>query len=707
MTNSKLPIALLFGAGLFGSSIASADVGGATSLKVFGSSKTDVATQVTTSTTTTAARLRHDQNNQPGHEQPAIAMFVGPNGDGKTGIYVDRASNLYVPGSGVAALKPVDGGNGTGGDDNPAQGAMAMFSLTNTGCAGGAAVCAQLVSSYKPMFITSHASYEYRAFNQPNAYVINGGSAIAVEYNYRVNNGNARTTRWLQVFNMQGQQILLNSKTNKLAEQEIYAKTNDDCNMNMDGHAGVVASFGPAANYTAATKLTTGFTSHIVMWRGCNGNGADEGWADVMNITCNDDKNPTSCGWADEFDVALDQEEERSRGFCSVDIANPNTATCSWTAGNNQPQLDGVWFAAFDITPGKYTGTDQQKSVYWSQKMDGRKAAINGIPATYAERAMHERVMVYNPATQALEPSSYIIWRSGDANGQNNNNKKGGAYYRDNIGVFMIDPTTNALKTIAPLADMSSAMLGLDGTHLGVSSVVFGKTDSLATQKPGLMLFTGSQNGGGSPAQINFLALDNAPNMTGGVATPGAAQPGGIGVAGTSSTGLASYDRGMYSNYLGQNPGQQGRNFSASLNVINPYCADSPAATCDKLITVIATTGKDPSEVANVSTTPIQDTCYASDDTAKTTPYSCAQLKLSSYITIIPVAQASADTGSGGDGGGGGGGGGGTGGGGSTGGNGNNAELGGCSTTSGAGGATALFLIGFAAFIRRRRVEEN
>jgi uncharacterized protein (TIGR03382 family) len=254
---------------------------------------------------------------------------------------------------------------------------------------------------------------------------------------------------------------------------------------------------------------------------------------------------------------------------------------------------------------------------------------------------------------------------------------------------------------------MSQAMLGLDGTHLGVSSVVFGKTDSLATQKPGLMLFTGSQNGGGSPAQINFLSLDNAPSMTGGVPTPGAAQPGAISVAGTSSTGLASYDRSMYSNYLGQNPGNQGRNFSASLSVINPYCADGPTATCDKLITVIATTGKDPTEVANVSTSPIQDTCYASDDTSHTTPYSCAQLKLSSYITIIPVAQASATGGSGdGSGTGGGTGGGGTGGGGSTGGNGN-AELGGCSTTGGAGGATAFFLIGFAAFIRRRRVEEN
>jgi uncharacterized protein (TIGR03382 family) len=476
--------------------------------------------------------------------------------------------------------------------------------------------------------------------------------------------------------------------------------------MNMDGHAGVVASFGAAASYDP--KATTGFTSHIIMWRGCNGNGQDKGWADVMDITCNDDKNPTSCGWADKFDVALDQEEERSRGYCSVDIANPNTATCSWTAGNDQPQTKGVWLAAMDITPGKYTGTDQQKSVYWSQMMDGRKPASNGIPATYAERAMHERVMVYNSETKALEPSSYIIWRSGDANGQNNNNNKGGAYYRDNIGLYQIDSTTNALTTVYPLADMSQAMLGLDGTHLGVSSVVFGKTDSLATQKPGLMLFTGSQNGGGTPAQINFLALDNAPNMTGGVPTPGAAQPGAISVAGTSSTGVASYDRSMYSNYLGQNPGNQGRNFSATLNVINPYCADGPAATCDKLLTVIATTGKDPSEVANVSTTPIQDSCYASDDTAHTTPYSCAQLKLSSYITVIPVAQASATgSGSGDGGGGGGGGGGGTGGGGSTGGGGNNAELGGCSTTTGAGGATAFFLIGFAAFIRRRRVEEN
>ncbi|MEO8846054.1 MAG: MYXO-CTERM sorting domain-containing protein [Kofleriaceae bacterium] len=714
MTNTKFAVTLLLGAGLFGSSVAIADVGGATVLKVFGSSTKDVATQVTTGTSTTAARLRHHQNNQPGHEQPAMAMFVGPNGDNKTGLYFDRASNLFVPGSSVATLKPVDNGNGTN-DGNPAQGAMAMFQLVNTGCAAGGGgggggtgggtgggagspVCASLVSTYTPAFITSHASQDYRAFNQPNAYTINGGSAIAIEYNWRQNNNGARTTRWLQVFNAQGQQILFNTQTNKLGEQQIYAKNNDDCNMNMDGHAGVVADFGPAANFS--TTATTGFTSHVVMWRGCNGNGADNGWMDVMDITCNDDKNPTQCKWADKFDIALDQQEERSRGYCSVDAANKNTAVCSWTAGNDQPQTKGVWLAAADITPGKYTGTDKQSAVLWSKLIDGRKPAANGIPSTYAERAMHERVMVYNPTTKALEPSSYIIWRSGDAYGSNNNNNKGGTYYRNNIGLFQIDAATNALKTVVPLTDMSQKMLGLDGTHLGVSSVVFGGTDTLAAQKPGLMLFTGSQNGGGTPAQINFLALDTAPGM--------ASAPAALGVAGTASSGGASYDRSMYSNYLGQNPGNQGRNFSASLSVINPFCADGGATKCDKLLTIMATTGKDSAEVANVSVTPVQDTCYASDDTTHTTPFKCAQLKLSSYITVIPVAQANAAAGMGSGSGDSGTGttGTGTGDGGGTGGAGSN-ELGGCSTTSGAGTASAFFLIGFAAFIRRRRVEEN
>jgi hypothetical protein len=723
MTNRKLSVALFAAAGAFGLHTASADVGSPQVLKVFGSSMTDVAQRVTQGSATTAARLRHSQNNQPGHEQPAIAIFSGPNGDGKTGIYVDRASNLFVPGSATAAVLPVDPGIGGGQHDRPAQGAMAMFQLAqdNTGAVG-----AKLLTSYTPQFITSHGSEQYRAFNQPNAYAINGGSAIAVEYNWRPLPNLAepatldnRTKRYLQVFNMQGQQIL--QHTNKLTgqtvtgEKMIYAKINDDCNMNMDGHAGVVASTGPGS--------TAGWlNSHIVMWRGCNGNGLDKGWMDVMNIQCNDPKAPTVCTHTDEFDIALDQQEERSRGYCSVDAANPNTAVCSWTAGNDQPQRDGVWLAAADITPGKYAGPggtpgfDRQKAVIWSTMIDGRKPAANGTPATHAQRAMHERVMVYDPTAPgpagtmgALVPSSFIIWRSGDARGNNDNNHKGGTYFHDNIGLFQIDSSTSHLTKTMPPTDYSQKLLGLDGTHLGISSVVMGQTDSLATQKPGLLLYVGSHTGGGTPAQISMLPLDAAPNAAA-HAMPSTMPTNEIQVAGT---GAASFDRHMYSNYLGENPGNQGRNFSAALTVLNPYCADGSMGKCDKVLSILATTGKDPSEVANVTTTPVQDTCYASDDTAKSKPYSCAQLKLSAYITVMGIAQHNGTGGGSGMGSGSGsnvgqGSGSGSGSGSSTGSGSDTStdpgtQLGGCSTGSGAGGALSFLLIGLASFIRRRR----
>jgi uncharacterized protein (TIGR03382 family) len=212
------------------------------------------------------------------------------------------------------------------------------------------------------------------------------------------------------------------------------------------------------------------------------------------------------------------------------------------------------------------------------------------------------------------------------------------------------------------------------------------------------MLFTGSHTGGGTPAQISYLALDHAPDAAHGMA------PTTMTVAGTASTGAASYDRHMYANYLGQNPGNQGRNFSASLVVVNPFCADAGTTVCDKLLTLMATTGKDSKEVANVATSPIQDTCFASDDPTQTKPYPCAKLKLSSYLTVIPVAQAGTEPGMGSGSGSGNGGGGGEGGGGDDTSGGDSTTLGGCSA-GGAGGAGSAFLlaIGLVGLVRRRR----
>jgi len=655
-TTRKLSVALLVAAGVFGVDLGVSQAQTATVLKVFGSSTKDLAPAATQ--TGYASRLRRDQNNQPGHEHAAIAMF----GDNVHGIIVDRASNI----NGVRATDPNDDGNG-----NAVQGAMAMFKLQAD---ANGVVSAVLDTSYTPQFITSHGSEQYRAFNQPDAYPINNGTAIAVEYNWRKAGGGNRTVRMLQVFNMQGQQILKNGNTT--GEKEIYAKTNDDCNMNMDGHAGVVASFD-------ATKVN----SHIVMWRGCNGNGADEGWMDVMDITCDSATAPTTCTHKDAFDIALDQDEERSRGYCSVGT-NPNIAVCTWTAGNNQPQRGGTWMAASDITPGT-TGNDRQDKILWMTMIDGRKTATSdGIPNTYSERIMHERILAED-ANGNLLPTDSVIVRTGDGHGNNDNNRKGGRYYRDNIAVYQISPDitckTGCLKAVVPLQDMSKTLLGLDGTHLVPSFGLFGTEGSL---KPGLMLVGGSQTGGGVKAQVSMLGFDAASSS--------------FKLIGTGN--IAPYDRGLYSNDLGQNPGNQGRNFAASVMVPNVACT-SATPGCTKYLALFATTGKDPTEVATANADgSVNDTCYAADDTTKTNGVPCARLKLSSYISVLPIAQTAA-AGSGSGSGSGSGGGGGSGSGSSSDGSGSDpgTSLGGCSTTGGAGGAATFLLIGLAAIIRRRR----
>jgi uncharacterized protein (TIGR03382 family) len=145
------------------------------------------------------------------------------------------------------------------------------------------------------------------------------------------------------------------------------------------------------------------------------------------------------------------------------------------------------------------------------------------------------------------------------------------------------------------------------------------------------------------------------------------------------------YDRHLYPNYLGNNPGNQGRNYSSMEFIKNPFATG--AAGEDAYLLISASTGKAENEVPSA-------TCL-----------DCAKIKLSAYITVIPVAQtpaaatppagsgstpppsdpgtpsdpsqpASSDPGT---------------------------TLGGCSTSGGTGGAMTFLLVGLAAFIRRRR----
>ncbi len=626
MTNRKLQIAMFAVTGLLPVA-AQAEIKGPQVTKIIASSPTDFAP--ITDASTTPGRLRRTDQEQPGNEMAHLAFF----GDGIHGLYFSMNTDLVDPANPTVSHLAND----------RVQLAVVPFSLvkntdgtiaakadftglgTNTDITGGA------------RYVTDNRGNERRNANHPIAYAINGGNVICAEYNYQPGNTN-NTERYMQCFNQSGATIM--------AQTRIYQKDNDDCSMNQD--------------YSSTTLAkVTALKSRLVAWRGCNGNGQDDGWAQVMDITVDSATNPTTATFAQVADVSLCPREERSHGLCTVGT-DANTAICTWTEGNTQPQRDGTWMAAIDISG----ATQDQAMIYWKQQIDGRKTLPDGT-RTYSMRAMHDRIMQPD-ATGKLVPTDMVFWRSGDVHGNNNGNAKGGTYYGNQVAV--IKATAAGMTYVVPMTDMSQTLLGMDGTHLGMRAGLFGTADKSV---PGIVLVSGSHTGGGYGMQARVLGWDQTANTL---------NDGG-------SFSGAPYDRHLYPNYLGNNPGNQGRNYSGVDFVANPFATGAPGE--DKYLMVMATTGKDPSEVPS-------QTCL-----------DCAKKKLSAYISVTPVQQGAMNGTGGGTGGGkGSGSGGGTGGGGTAGGDGGGTDpgttLGGCSA-GGTGGAATFLLIGFAAFIRRRR----
>ena len=97
-------------------------------------------------------------------------------------------------------------------------------------------------------------------------------------------------------------------------------------------------------------------------------------------------------------------------------------------------------------------------------------------------------------------------------------------------------------------------MLGIDATHLTVAAALI--QDDTKTV-PAMTFLQGSQNGAGAaPPDLKVLGVDFASQK--------------FVDYGTHSAG-GMYDRHLYSNYLGGNPGNQGRNFAGAQFVKNPY----------------------------------------------------------------------------------------------------------------------------------------
>ena len=607
---NKLPLAMFCVTGLLPVA-AHADIRSAAITKVNASSATDLAPV----TQTTPPRLKRTDEEQPGNEMPKLAMF----GDGTSGLYFVMSTDL----NGVKANRRI-------------QLAAIPFHLAQA-ADGSVSAVADMAGA---KFVTNNDGNEYRNANHPTAYTAFDGNTICAEYNYQPN-GTNDTKRYLQCFDKAG--------ANVLTQTQIYAKNNDDCSMNQDKSS------------TWVVKAEANVTK-LVAWRGCNGNGQDDGWATSYTLTKDADG---KIAFKTIVDVSVCPREERSHGYCTTATDDPNTAYCSWTEGNTQPQRDGTWIAAIDIS-GQKNG---QQAIIWKQQIEGRKESPEGF-RTYSMRAMHDRILAVDPATKALVSTNRIVWRSGDVRGQNNTNGKGGAYLGNQMAVMELSRTAPP-KYVLPMTNMQGKLLGLDGTHLGMSTGLFGTTDNLM---PGMVFMHGSHTGGGYSGQLRAVGWDTQTNA----------------LKDLGSMATAPYDRHLYPNYLGNNPGNQGRNYSGVEFVKNPFVGTN--GSTDQYLMLLATTGKDPSEISQ------------------------PEKKLSAYLTVIPVAQtppmpatppSTPGSGSG-----------------SGSGSGTDdsasqqdpgtgeemttaedpgAALGGCSTSGKNGGLITFLLVGLAAVIRRRR----
>jgi hypothetical protein len=501
-------------------------------------------------------RLR--KTDEEGTNEMGVVKFFA---DGKRALYVEMRTGALP--SGERPLHNV-------------QDACSPLELTQA--ADGSV---SLVKRAGERFVTDNDGNENRNGNKPELMPVNGGKNMLLMFNYQPDGG-SDTIRYAKVLDASCNEVPVRDASGKAQKQVvIMAKRNDDCDMHQSGE-------GPCDVASDA-----GGATHLTCWAGCNGNGRDDGWINDITVTCESgaDGSATSCTIKKNFDMSLAQREERSRGRCSVADADPDTAICTWTEGNNQPQRDGTWIAAVDISAGGEQGENADSRLLWKEQFDGRKEAGDGV-RTYSVRANQARVMRARP-DGSLERTDMLFMMTGDLDGRNRNNKKGGTYRAQQFAV--LEATREGLTTMIPEQDLSDLLVGIDATHLTACPAVVGAGDDLA---PAISLLQGSHNGGGAQEpSVKLVGWDRTANK---LVDLGTRRAGG------------SYDRHLYSNYLGNNPGNQGRNFAGCALVKNPFAGMNGNTTAYFL--VHAMTGKSPANVGN------------------------AALKPSSYVSLLPVA---------------------------------------------------------------------
>jgi MYXO-CTERM domain-containing protein len=482
-------------------------------------------------------------------------------------------------------------------------------------------------------YISQRQSDDNRAFHNPEVVAL-GNGLYAVMANWDRDN-RSNTERYMQVVDQQCNVLPLESNTTVRENGTsalIMAKNNDNCSGHQSG-----GGCDAVQNEDGSWTLMCGEL--------CNGNGRDDGWANQVKVSVsNGVARINKVG-----DVSIIDREERSRPNCEQ--MGDGLTVCTGTEGNSQPQREGVWAIGVD---------NATMQVLWKEMVAHRGEDGQGR-RTYAMRI---KSIAERDISGAKTGTVYIQYQM--HRGNNNGNDKGGR--DEQVMLALAKPTRDGLNLVKN-EDITSM---ITATQIGMTHATlfqsFGGT--AADPTPTVSILAGSHNGNGDrPASVMSV-------LTAGDA---------ISLAGATRLG-APYDTGRYSKYLGNNPNNQGRNYTECKVVTNPFAGEAGPAQGLPILNMCMLTGK-------------YDEATRSNPAIKTDLV--AEIWSPFQAPAVDPGEAGGTPGEGsGEGGGSGGGDQGT----PETPNSSSGSIGGCSVGSGStsGGAAILLLLGLALGIRRR-----
>ena len=390
-------------------------------------------------------------------------------------------------------------------------------------------------------YISQRNSEDQRAFHHPEVEAL-GNGMYAITANWDRNN-NTNTDRYLQVVdsncNLQtleasGPGVQVRSSGVGLPDNSsvrIMAKNNDNCSGRQAGGGGDIYVDPAGVALLSSAEL-------------CNGNGRDDGWNNLLRVQT---AGPGTVAQVTKVsDTSFISREERSRGSCALMDTNasgtPDMSFCCGTEGNSQPMRDGVWCAGIDVASG---------DLLFRERVAYRGETAEGL-RTYAMRIkmLPERNVDGSKTGQVL--LQYQMHR-----GNNNSNKKGG--YDDKVLLAVAQPSRQGTN-VQQISDLTSMVITArtEFTHATMFQTFTGSAEA---PTPTFAFLSGNHNANNISAKALNVTLQNGKAFDSGVTSMG-----------------AGYDHQKYSKYLGDNPNNQGRNYSQCEVIQNPF-TDLPGKT--------------------------------------------------------------------------------------------------------------------------------